>query len=154
MKSACLLGGNGLYRKGSFARGPIGRNWPLFFCVTTMVFGLSVIAFSVSCSHTSTGPEKEVVATVQQPSSEPSVEPDAGSEATLVSGTTHTNRNIEDMEAELELVRAENKPLKEEIDGLRSEVIMLHQALADANQTIYSLNRKLDAIFKPEIAGE
>jgi regulator of replication initiation timing len=58
------------------------------------------------------------------------------------------------LEAELERVRAGNAFLSEENSRLRLEVIRLNEALAEAGQTIYSLNRKLDAIFKPEAEGE
>ena len=55
---------------------------------------------------------------------------------------------------ELERAQFGNVLLKEENDWLRSEVIRLHQELAEATQTIYSLNTKLDAIFKPNNTAE
>lgn len=63
-------------------------------------------------------------------------------------------RSLEEVESELEEVRWKNMLLKEENDWLRAEVIRLNQALYEASQNIYSLNRKLDAIFKPENSGK
>ncbi|MBI4831900.1 MAG: hypothetical protein HY801_10180 [Candidatus Lindowbacteria bacterium] len=56
---------------------------------------------------------------------------------------------IEEVTVELEKAQAENTSLREENDWLRSEIARLEGALVDANQTIYLLERKLDAIFKP-----
>ena len=55
--------------------------------------------------------------------------------------------------AGLEEIRAENELLEKDNGWLRSEIIRLNQALAEAALEVYSLNKKLDAIFKPE-AGE
>jgi hypothetical protein len=53
------------------------------------------------------------------------------------------------VEAELERERVTKQELKEENDWLRVQLIQLQHELVIANQNIYSLNRKLDAIFKP-----
>jgi len=60
----------------------------------------------------------------------------------------NSRRDLAEVEAELEREENENRSLKEENDWLRVQVIQLQQALIDASQNIYSLNRKLDAIFK------
>ena len=54
------------------------------------------------------------------------------------------------VEAKLEEARAENEALEKEYSWLQSEVIRLNRALAEAALEVYSLNKKLDAIFKPE----
>ena len=59
----------------------------------------------------------------------------------------------EAVKAKLEKARAENEVLKEKNDRLQSKVVRLNEALAQAALEVYSLNKKLDAIFKPE-SGE
>jgi cell division protein FtsB len=57
------------------------------------------------------------------------------------------------VKARLEEARAENVALEEENGRLQSDVVRLNMALAEAALEVYSLNKKLDAIFKPE-SGE
>ncbi len=63
-------------------------------------------------------------------------------------------RPPEEVDAELDRLQQENSLLREENAGLRAQVLKLQASLADANQNIYALNRKLDAIFKPDETGE
>jgi hypothetical protein len=55
---------------------------------------------------------------------------------------------------QLQDARAENNILREENERLCSEIVRLNQELADASEAIYTLNRKLDAIFNPDVIGE
>jgi hypothetical protein len=77
--------------------------------------------------------------------------------------TPETSTADTNIEANVDAIEIEGQPqitnsdydlLKEENGWLRSELIRLNQELADANEAIYTLNRKLDAIFNPEVAGE
>ncbi|GAB4339318.1 MAG: hypothetical protein Kow0099_14240 [Candidatus Abyssubacteria bacterium] len=110
-----------------------------------LLVGACVLASMMCCSRTP----------VNAPAEEVSVWEPVEENAVLVEPETppvqeSRKRPIEDMEWEIEELRWKNRLLKEENDWLRAEVIRLNQALSDANQNIYSLNRKLDAIFKPE----
>ncbi len=62
--------------------------------------------------------------------------------------------NAYSLEEQLHKAQAENNWLKEENERLRSEIVRLNQELASATEAIYTLNRKLDAIFNPDITGE
>ena len=149
IKSARMLRG-----KGSLRRGWIARRWASFFYVPTLAFGPFAIAFFISCSGISRGAEKETLSTATVASTDPDAEPDPRSEVATPSRKDEGRRSIKSTGAELERVRSENDLLKEENSRLSSEVVRLNQALADANQEIYSLSRKLDAIFKPDTQGE
>lgn len=58
------------------------------------------------------------------------------------------------LEEQLQKAQMENNWLKEENERLRGEIVRLNQELASASEAIYTLNRKLDAIFNPDITGE
>lgn len=58
--------------------------------------------------------------------------------------------SVEELKVALERARHTNLLLREENDWLRDEVIRLNQSLYEANRDIYSLKRKLDAIFKTD----
>ncbi len=110
---------------------------------------------AVSCAHNaSLGSGKETISTGAESYAGPAAAPNTASESSASSGRKYAKRNAEDTEDELERMRWENDMLKQENDWLRLEVIKLQRSLLDANQTIYSLNRKLDAIFKPNSLGE
>ncbi len=105
----------------------------------------------ISCSHTSDRMDVQSPPVVVSPSAgddEAAVQTVSSADSPSVP-KKHTRRDIENLEEELERKDLENQSLKEENDWLRVQVIQLQQALIDANQSIYSLNRKLDAIFKP-----
>jgi len=140
MKSAQLPGENSSERKG-----PIARKGAIFFCAAALTAVVCGLVLSVSCGHTSVTAEKEGIAAGPHTATE--TRPRAVSER----GVSHS---IEELEMELERAQFGNVLLKEENDWLRSEVIRLHQELAEATQTIYSLNTKLDAIFKPNNTAE
>ena len=133
-------------------KGPIARKGAIFFCVAALTFALCGLLFGVACSHTSANTEKEVIATGSATDTE--VTPSESPKETPVQREPDKKPSIEALKTELDHAQFENMLLKEENDWLRSEVIGLHQELAEATQTIYSLNRKLDAIFKPNNTAE
>lgn len=122
--------------------------------------GLCAVLFAASCAHNGATSGKTYPSSAQEVSAERHAESGSDSRATIPSsnpGISDEERSHgfdDSLEAELERVRAGNAFLSEENSRLRSEVIRLNEALVEAGQTIYSLNRKLDAIFKPEAEGE
>lgn len=62
--------------------------------------------------------------------------------------------DVNPLEEHLQKARAENSWLKEENERLCGEIVRLNQELTAANEAIYTLNRKLDAIFNPDLTGE
>ena len=68
--------------------------------------------------------------------------------------TDEYSPDLNSLEEQLRRAQAENNWLKEENERLRGEIVRLNQELAAANEAIYTLNRKLDAIFNPDLTGE
>jgi hypothetical protein len=111
--------------------------------------GLLVLTLA-SCSRTSNQTVKENAAeAVIQPTAPDDPAVAMVSEGDASTPKKHSRRDMEEAETELERERTENRLLKEENNWLRVQVLELQEALITANQNIYSLNRKLDAIFKP-----
>ena len=135
--------------KDSEPKGPTARKGAIFFCAAALTAGLCGLLFGVSCSHISSDAEKDVIASNPQTALESETKPSAAPAGSPSQGKGDERKSIEELEMELERAQFGNVLLKEENDWLRSEVIKLPQELAEATQTIYSLNRKLDAIFKP-----
>jgi peptidoglycan hydrolase CwlO-like protein len=75
-------------------------------------------------------------------------------ESSPLAGKKRSRRAPEEIEAELDRVQQENSALKKENAGLQAQIVKLQASLADANENIYALNRKLNAIFKPNERGE
>jgi hypothetical protein len=122
----------------------------IFFCLLWLSVGVAGWGL-LSCSRTSAGAGQDAAQGAALVG-----EPPSGNESSQVvpenpsSGfRRHSRRNLEEVETELERERVEKQELKEENDWLRVQVIQLQHELVIANQNIYSLNRKLDAIFKP-----
>ena len=128
------------------------RNRALFFCVLSLTVGLLGSLFALSCGTVATSPKKEIISEVPEVSTEPRIEhielePASNPETNQPEPEKFNEQDCGPVtEAALEKVREEN-------DRLRLEVIRLNADLAWANSEIYSLNRKLDAIFKPEPGG-
>ena len=124
------------------------RRGALFFCLT-LVFAAILGLASVSCSRA------DIRADEPDASAAENAAPLDGGAIQVVSESSpsprkhYSRRNLEEMESELDWERNQNRILKEENDWLRVRVMQLQQELVTANQNIYSLNRKLDAIFKP-----
>lgn len=138
---------------GSRQKGLTAQNWALFFYVTALFAVICGSSFAVSCGTTSVNSETETASESPRISNEPPIGPDSNPETAIDQPNSQPEakaQNAGTLEAELEIVRAQNSRLEMENVGLRTEAIRLNEALADANQTIYSLNKKLDAIFKPE----
>lgn len=114
------------------------RRWALFFYRAMSGVGLFFLVATVSCSGVTPGPEKSAASTSNM----------GEAREAPISGT---DQEMEQLETELERARLENDFLREENGLLRAEIVRLNWTLAEANEKIYSLNRKLDAIFKPEI---
>ena len=121
----------------------------IFFSLLWLSIGLVGLAFS-ACSHAPvrSAESDAVTATVDPPAPEDSFQVVSDKETALPASKRRSRRDIGKVEAELEQERYEKQVLKEENDWLRVQVIQLQQELITANQNIYSLNRKLDAIFK------
>lgn len=123
------------------------RGGALFFCLVALIVGLMGL---ISCSHTSSQTRDTNAAatdSVGSPADESAAV--AAPEDSASAPRGHSRRELEELQGALEWERGENQRLKEENDWLRVQVIQLQEALTNANQNIYSLNRKLDAIFKP-----
>lgn len=118
----------------------------IFFCLLWLSLGFIAMA-ALSCGHTRdrAGEPDANSTSVESPAPEKSLQ--VVSEDP-VPAKRRVRRNVEEVEAELEQEREEKNTLKEENDWLRVQVIQLQEDLITANQNIYALNRKLDAIFK------
>ncbi len=130
-KTARMLIGSCLRQSGLTA-----RKRASFFYMFVVAFGFIAILFTASCARNAATSEQQALSAMREVSAEPGV----GQEGSA----------IESLRPEIERAESENDLLKAQNNWFRSEVIRLNEALADANRTIYSLNRKLDAIFKPE----
>ena len=113
----------------------IARKRAIFFYTLALAFLVFGGLFFISCTHTPSnhGPNSTVA------------------ESTVPEST------LEDMETIVEQtdqVHSENDVLREENARLRAEIVRLNLELASAHEAIYTLNRKLDAIFNPEVKGE
>jgi hypothetical protein len=123
----------------------------IFFCLLWLSVGVAGWGL-LSCSRTSAGAGQDAAAQGAALVGEP---PSGNESSQVVSENPssafrrHSRRNLEEVEAELERERVTKQELKEENDWLRVQLIQLQHELVIANQNIYSLNRKLDAIFKP-----
>lgn len=121
----------------------------IFFSLLWLSIGLAGLAFS-ACSHTPvrSAASDATTATADPPAPRDSFQVVSDEESAQSATKRRSRRDTEEVEAELEQERYEKQVLKEENDWLRVQVIQLQQELITANQNIYSLNRKLDAIFK------
>lgn len=148
-KKARILRGSGSRQKRLTV-----RKRALFFCIFALIFGFCGSLFAVSCGTTATSAERETI------SDSPAVSAGSRIESDHTSNTApnrpESQQEIDDINAtvELEWMRTENSILKAENSRLRSEAVRLNEALAEAGRTIYSLNKKLEAIFKPETGGD
>ncbi|RJP19158.1 MAG: hypothetical protein C4520_13285 [Candidatus Abyssobacteria bacterium SURF_5] len=124
------------------------RKWAIFFLLWLTV-GLSGIALIGCARNSSIIAGQETETQVSAPNAPTAEVIKAVSENPPPAPRRNVRRDVEEVEAELERERINNQALKEENDWLRVQVIHLQQELITANQNIYSLNRKLDAIFKP-----
>ena len=149
MESPWLLRKKGLYQKG-----PIARGWAIFFYTTTLAVGVFAIISAASCSHTSLGSGREATLSAGESTSEQAPAPVKIIENSPPPEIKHPKKRIETSRTEYRRIEAEDFMLQKENERLSSEVASLNVMLAEANRTIYSLNRKLDAIFKPDITGE
>ncbi len=125
------------------------RFFPMWVCVA-----LLGLIFLDSCSHANVRQAEEGCFPNGEPASAQAAGGTLSAESTSFAGKKRGRRPPEEMEAELDRMEQENSQLKEENEGLRAEILKLQASLADANQNIYALNRKLDAIFKPDETGE
>jgi hypothetical protein len=127
----------------------LGPKNVIFFSLLWLGVGLVGLAFS-ACSHTPvrSATSDAMTATVDPPAPGDSFQVISDEGSALPAPKRRSRRDIDVVEAELERERYEKQVLKEENDWLRVQVIQLQQELITANQNIYSLNRKLDAIFK------
>jgi len=107
----------------------IARRRAIFFCTVALAFLIFGVMFSISCSHTP-------------------------SNSTVNSTEVESTVDMETIVVQSEQVHSENDSLKEENDRLRAEIVRLNLELAAAHEAIYTLNRKLDAIFNPDVKGE
>lgn len=120
------------------------RRWALFFCVSALVVGAVGSLSAVSCATAPANSEKEAISSSPAPSANPISEPDRPKSA-----------GVDEREYANELgeVRKEIEALEHENGRLRSEVVRLNKTLVEAVLEVYSLNKKLDAIFKPQPGG-
>jgi hypothetical protein len=123
----------------------------IFFCLLWLSAGFAGWVL-LSCSRTSAGANGQdaqgtALVGEKTPSGNESLQ--NVSENPSSGFRRHSRRNLEEVEAELERERVTKQELKEENDWLRVQLIQLQHELVIANQNIYSLSRKLDAIFKP-----
>lgn len=112
----------------SYQKGLIARRRAIFFCAITLACFVLGIMSMVSCGHTP--------------------------EATDIDANIDSVNKIDRIYNQSQTLNSDCGLLREENRWLRSELIRLNQELVDANEAIYTLNRKLDAIFNPELAGE
>ena len=123
-----------------------------FFYVTLLLLAVGGILFASSCARNAPNrPEAEMVAPGQETSVSRSARLPGEGTTFVKDGRKYARQSLDDVEFELERAQTENTLLREENNWLRTEVNRLQLSLADANQTIYSLTRKLDAIFNPDV---
>ncbi|MBI5117672.1 hypothetical protein HZA56_14435 [Candidatus Poribacteria bacterium] len=130
------------------------RRWAIFFCLVTLVCGVGGLLVTVSCTHTSARTNEEIAVGGVESDTGSASEPLVDSESSSAQKKKVVRQRVEDVAAELDKARSENATLQEENDRLRSEIARLEGELADANQAIYSLEKKLDAIFWPNNLSE
>jgi len=111
--------------------------WRAIFFWVVGVALLSATMLSVSCSRTSARSGVDSGANPTDAVSTVDVEP-VGIEPAVPPEPSYTENDI----------------LKEENRRLRAEIVRLNLELAAAHEAIYTLNRKLDAIFNPAVKGE
>jgi peptidoglycan hydrolase CwlO-like protein len=123
-----------------------------FFYVTGLFLAVCGIVLASSCAHNALNQPDTKVA---PPRPQASVSRDAAEGISSdKDGRKFARKDLDELESELERAQTENTLLREENNWLRTEVNRLQQSLADANEAIYSLTRKLDAIFKPNSPGQ
>ena len=133
--------------------GLAARRVVIFFSIWLSVALLGLMSLE-SCSHANVRQAKEGCLPNAESASAQVSDGVTSSEGSSFPGKKRSKRPPEEIEAELDRMQQENSMLKEENEGLRAEILKLQVMLAGANQSIYALNRKLDAIFKPDEIGE
>lgn len=140
---------------------PHARRRASFFCIPALALLVCASFFAVACGTTAAA-GKKADAPPSPVSPEPLVD-QAPVPVTITAEPPHSETNqadtrtdilaCESLEVDLKRARAGNTVLSEENGRLRSEALRLNTELAEANLKIYSLNQKLEAIFKPEAGG-
>ena len=137
---------------GPTQEGMTARNRALFFCVVALAIGLLGSFFALSCGTTAASPKREIISEIPEVSTEPRIEhielEPAANPETIQTKPEKVDRQDYSPASEAALER-----MREENGRLHLEMIRLNKDLIEANSEIYSLNRKLDAIFKPEPGG-
>lgn len=137
-------------------KGLAARNRALFFCVSALTLGFLASLFLTSCNTTVGQSERDTLSEPPQVSSESDIARSTPDSAANPEINQPKSENIDerafypDAGVTVRKLQAENESLKKENGTLRLEVIRLNNDLVEANAEIYSLNRKLNAIFKPE----
>ncbi len=141
---------------GSRQEGMTARRWALFFCVSALVVGAVGSLSVVSCATAPANSEKEAISSSPASSADPIVEYVEHYPAPISEPDRPKPAGVDERERADELgeARTETEALEHENGWLRLEVVRLNKALAEAALEVYSLNKKLDAIFKPQPGGE